>query len=118
MTQSRGRAEELESRHDITPERVCLVGALVRFPYTLALPRFGGRNWTLVSALLLLTPMLSLIVLVQRPSTPLVHAIGGGDRRLGWWQLLLQYEQHLFLLPRLSEGLGTRLERGAAATSG
>src|SRR5438874_11695870 len=28
-----------------------LVGALMRLPYTCAVPRFGGRNWTVVSAL-------------------------------------------------------------------
>src|SRR5262250_642335 len=28
-----------------------LVGSLMRFPYTFAVPRFGGRNWTIVSAL-------------------------------------------------------------------
>ncbi len=32
------------------------VGALVRFPYTLAVARFGGRNWTVISAGLLLVP--------------------------------------------------------------
>ena len=34
-----------------------LVGAVLRVPYTLAVPRFGGRNWTVVSALLLLIPI-------------------------------------------------------------
>ena len=33
-----------------------LVGAVMRFPYTFAVPKFGGRNWTVVSALLLLIP--------------------------------------------------------------
>ena len=47
-----------------------LVGAILRFPYTFAVPRFGGRNWTVVSALLLFIPTLALITLVQRPDTP------------------------------------------------
>lgn len=47
-----------------------LVGALIRFPYTFAVPKFGGRNWTIVSALLLFVPTLSLIYLVNRPDTP------------------------------------------------
>jgi NNP family nitrate/nitrite transporter-like MFS transporter len=47
-----------------------LVGAVMRLPYTLAVPKFGGRNWTIVSALLLLIPTLSLIALVQDPTTP------------------------------------------------
>ncbi|MCL7381469.1 NarK/NasA family nitrate transporter [Streptomyces sp. 35G-GA-8] len=33
-----------------------LVGSLVRVPYTFAVARFGGRNWTILSALLLLLP--------------------------------------------------------------
>jgi nitrate/nitrite transporter NarK len=32
------------------------IGSAVRLPYTLAVARFGGRNWTVVSALLLLIP--------------------------------------------------------------
>jgi len=32
------------------------VGAVVRLPYTLAVARFGGRNWTVISAGLLLIP--------------------------------------------------------------
>jgi NNP family nitrate/nitrite transporter-like MFS transporter len=47
-----------------------LVGSLMRFPYTFAVPRFGGRNWTIVSALLLLIPTTLLAVLVTRPTTP------------------------------------------------
>jgi NNP family nitrate/nitrite transporter-like MFS transporter len=64
-----------------------LVGALMRFPYTFAVPRFGGRNWTIVSAALLLIPTTLLSLLVTRPETPywmmaLVAAtagLGGGN---------------------------------------
>lgn len=35
------------------------VGSGLRIPYTLAVPRFGGRNWTCVSAALLLVPTLA-----------------------------------------------------------
>lgn len=47
-----------------------LVGATARFPYTLAVPKFGGRNWTVVSALLLLIPTILLPILVSNPHTP------------------------------------------------
>lgn len=47
-----------------------LVGALMRFPYTFAVPKFGGRNWTIVSALLLLIPTTALVSLVNHPETP------------------------------------------------
>ena len=33
------------------------VGAAMRIPYTFAVARFGGRNWTVVSAALLLVPL-------------------------------------------------------------
>jgi NNP family nitrate/nitrite transporter-like MFS transporter len=47
-----------------------LVGSLIRLPYTFAVPRFGGRNWTVVSALMLLVPTLLFAWAVQRPETP------------------------------------------------
>ena len=33
-----------------------LLGAALRLPYTFAVTRFGGRNWTIISSLLLLVP--------------------------------------------------------------
>ncbi|WBQ04078.1 MFS transporter [Kribbella sp. CA-293567] len=47
-----------------------LVGATLRLPYTFAVPKFGGRNWTIVSALLLLIPASGLAFFVSRPDTP------------------------------------------------
>ncbi len=62
------------------------VGSLVRLPYSLAVARFGGRNWTIVSALLLLVPcVLAGIVLEPGISftTLLIVAmtagVGGGN---------------------------------------
>ncbi|QTE28247.1 MFS transporter [Pengzhenrongella sicca] len=46
-----------------------LVGATLRIPYTFAVPRFGGRNWTIISALLLLLPASALAFVVSRPET-------------------------------------------------
>lgn len=45
-------------------------GAILRVPYTFAVPLFGGRNWTVISALLLLIPTLGLAWVVGRPDTP------------------------------------------------
>lgn len=58
-----------------------LVGSVLRLPYTFAVARFGGRNWTIVSALLLLIPTI-LAALVLQPGTPYgvfvaVAAVGG-----------------------------------------
>ena len=63
-----------------------LVGASLRLPYTFAVATFGGRNWTVISALLLLVPT-ALIALVLEPGVSfetllLVAAfagVGGGN---------------------------------------
>jgi MFS transporter, NNP family, nitrate/nitrite transporter len=63
-----------------------LVGAFLRLPYTFAVARFGGRNWTIVSALLLLVPAV-LAAVVMQPGTPYwvfiavaaVGGVGGGN---------------------------------------
>ncbi len=64
-----------------------LVGATVRLPYTFAVPRFGGRNWTVVSALLLLVPLALMALSVSDPGTPFwmfvvaaaASGLGGGN---------------------------------------
>lgn len=43
------------------------VGAFLRLPYTFAVPVFGGRNWTVISALLLVIPCLLLAWAVSNP---------------------------------------------------
>src|SRR4029078_10507709 len=48
-----------------------LVGSALRLPYTFAVPRFGGRLWTMISAGLLLIPTLLLAIVV--PSGWLAH---------------------------------------------
>ncbi len=64
-----------------------LVGATLRIPYTFAVPRFGGRNWTVASALLLLLPAGALAHVVTDPTTPFwtlmvvaaLAGVGGGN---------------------------------------
>jgi NNP family nitrate/nitrite transporter-like MFS transporter len=46
-----------------------LVGAFMRIPYTIAPARFGGRNWTIVSALLLLMPTVLTLYVMKQPDT-------------------------------------------------
>src|SRR2546428_113917 len=41
-----------------------LIGSALRIPYTFAVPRFGGRAWTTISASLLLIPALLLATVV------------------------------------------------------
>ncbi|GAA1652229.1 MFS transporter [Microbacterium flavum] len=64
-----------------------LVGATLRFPYTFMVARFGGRNWTMVSAALLLIPTTLLGIVVANPETPFgvmlavaaLAGVGGGN---------------------------------------
>ena len=58
-----------------------LVGSMVRIPYSMAPAKFGGRNWTIVSAGLLLIPTV-LAAIVMHPGTSyttfvVVAAVGG-----------------------------------------
>jgi NNP family nitrate/nitrite transporter-like MFS transporter len=63
-----------------------LVGAALRIPYTFAVARFGGRNWTIISAGLLLIPAVLAAVLI-RPGVPYstlvviaaIAGVGGGN---------------------------------------
>ena len=48
-----------------------LIGSFLRIPYTFAVPRFGGRAWTTLSASLLLIPCVLLAAVV--PSGWLAH---------------------------------------------
>jgi NNP family nitrate/nitrite transporter-like MFS transporter len=41
------------------------LGAAIRLPYTFAVAKFGGRNWTIVSALLLLIPTVVAMFVVK-----------------------------------------------------
>ncbi|GAA2439599.1 nitrate/nitrite transporter [Actinomadura vinacea] len=63
-----------------------LIGAVLRIPYTFAVARFGGRNWTIFSAALLLVPSVLAAVLIEPGvsySTLLILAavagVGGGN---------------------------------------
>ncbi|MFG2496642.1 nitrate/nitrite transporter [Streptomyces sp. NPDC048441] len=63
-----------------------LVGAVVRVPYTFAVARFGGRNWTIFAASMLLLPTIAAFV-VMEPGTSyttfmvcaLLTGVGGGN---------------------------------------
>lgn len=64
-----------------------LVGATLRFPYSFMVPKFGGRNWTIISAGLLLIPATGLAICVGNPDTPFgvmlavaaLAGLGGGN---------------------------------------
>jgi MFS transporter, NNP family, nitrate/nitrite transporter len=64
-----------------------LVGAFLRIPYTAAVALFGGRNWTIISAALLVLPTALLAYCVMTPGTPywlfvvsgVLAGFGGGN---------------------------------------
>ncbi|WP_239003458.1 nitrate/nitrite transporter [Nocardia panacis] len=79
-----------------------LVGALMRIPYTVATARFGGRNWTVFSALLLLVPTLLTMYYMANPAsytTYLVVAaaagVGGGNFSSSMTNINAFYPQRL-----------------------
>jgi len=64
-----------------------LIGSLMRFPYTFTVTTFGGRNWTIFSASVLLIPTFGLAWFVSEPNTPFwlmllvasTAGLGGGN---------------------------------------
>lgn len=64
-----------------------LAGGGLRIPYSLATAAFGGRNWTVFSALVLMIPTVAIMVLLAHPGLPLwpylvcaaLTGLGGGN---------------------------------------
>ncbi|ORB00186.1 MFS transporter [Mycolicibacter minnesotensis] len=64
-----------------------LAGGVLRIPYSLATAAFGGRNWTIFSALVLLVPTVGMMGLLAHPGLPLwpylvcaaLTGLGGGN---------------------------------------
>ncbi|MFC9555090.1 MFS transporter [Rhodococcus sp. NPDC056960] len=80
-----------------------LVGAILRIPYTVATARFGGRNWTVFSALVLLVPTVFTLYLMLNPGASyttflLVAAlagVGGGNFASSMTNINAFYPQRL-----------------------
>ena len=80
-----------------------LVGACLRIPYTLATATFGGRNWTVFSAFVLLIPTLGTMWLLAHPGLPLwpylvcaaLAGFGGGNFASSMTNINAFYPQRL-----------------------
>lgn len=80
-----------------------LVGAGLRIPYTLATATFGGRNWTVFSAFVLLVPTAGTVVLLANPGLPLwpylvcaaLAGFGGGNFASSMTNINAFYPQRL-----------------------
>ena len=90
-----------------------LTGATLRIPYGFAVSIFGGRNWTLVSTVLLLIPSVGLALAIQNPAIPypvflilaLAAGFGGGNFASSMANI-----QHFF--PQRLKGLALGLNAG------
>ena len=82
-----------------------LIGSLMRFPYTFAVPKFGGRNWTIVSALLLFIPTTLLALLVTKPATPYwLMALAASTAGLGGGNFASSMANISFFFPDREKG--------------
>ncbi|WP_371053701.1 nitrate/nitrite transporter [Rhodococcus gordoniae] len=80
-----------------------LVGAILRIPYTVATARFGGRNWTIFSALVLLIPTLGALYLMLNPGhsyttfmlVAALAGVGGGNFASSMTNINAFYPQRL-----------------------
>jgi NNP family nitrate/nitrite transporter-like MFS transporter len=87
-----------------------LIGALMRFPYTFAVPKFGGRNWTIVSASLLFIPTLALVWCVSHPDTPFwLMATAAGSAGLGGGNFASSMANISFFYPDREKGFALGL---------
>jgi len=80
-----------------------LTGGALRIPYSLATATFGGRNWTVFSALVLLVPTLAMMGLLAHPGLPLwpylvcaaLTGLGGGNFAASMTNVNAFYPQRL-----------------------
>ncbi|MGZ4531118.1 MAG: nitrate/nitrite transporter [Mycobacteriaceae bacterium] len=80
-----------------------LVGSLLRLPYTVATARFGGRNWTIFSALVLFVPTVLTLYFMAHPGTSYTAfivvaafaGIGGGNFASSMTNINAFYPQRL-----------------------
>lgn len=80
-----------------------LSGAALRFPYTMATARFGGRTWTVFSALILTIPVVATVVVLAHPGQPLgvylvcaaLTGLGGGNFASSMTNINAFYPQRL-----------------------
>ncbi|HYN94469.1 MAG TPA: nitrate/nitrite transporter [Pilimelia sp.] len=79
-----------------------LLGSIVRLPYTFAVARFGGRNWTIVSAGLLIVPAVLAAVVIEPGVSyttlmlvACVAGVGGGNFASSMANINVFYPQRL-----------------------
>ncbi|MGE5137714.1 MAG: MFS transporter [Gemmatimonadota bacterium] len=92
---------------------VTLVGAVLRVPYTLAVPRFGGRNWTAFSAAILIVPTAAAAAAMRGPGLPLwAFLLIGGLAGLGGGNFASSMSNINFFYPQRRKGWALGLNAG------
>ena len=81
-----------------------LLGAALRLPYTLAVSRFGGRNWTVASTLLLLVPCAMLIVAVTSHGSYGLFLLAAASAGVGGGNFASSTANISFFYPRARKG--------------
>ncbi|RRO20479.1 NarK/NasA family nitrate transporter [Saccharopolyspora rhizosphaerae] len=90
-----------------------LVGAVLRLPYAAAVTRFGGRNWTIFSAVVLLVPTGLAFHFVQQPGTPLwVFLLIGATAGLGGGNFASSMTNITIFFPQRLQGWALGLNAG------
>lgn len=97
---------------------VTLVGSILRVPYTLAVPRFGGRNWTVFNSFVLLVPVGLAAYIVTQPHAPFLAfallAVVAGCGGANFSSSMTNINQ---FFPERRKGAGRSGSTRAAATS-
>ncbi|MDA3628758.1 NarK/NasA family nitrate transporter [Saccharopolyspora sp. WRP15-2] len=94
----------------VTPN---LVGAVLRLPYSAAVTRFGGRNWTIFSSAVLLVPAGLACYFVQQPGTPLwVFMLVGATAGLGGGNFSSSMTNITTFFPQRHQGWALGLNAG------
>lgn len=90
-----------------------LVGATLRFVYTFAVGIFGGRNWTVISTLVLLIPAIGIGIAVQNPDTPYsVMLLLAGLCGLGGGNFCSSSSNISFFFPKKEKGTALGINGG------
>lgn len=96
-----------------------LVGATLRIPYSFAVPKFGGRNWTVISALLLLIPTIGLALALNATAGFPVLLIVAATAGFGGGNFASSMTNISFFFPRAEKGkaLGINAAGGNVGTA-
>lgn len=90
-----------------------LVGSILRLPYSHAVTRFGGRNWTIFSSAVLLVPTLAALYFIRQPGTPLwVFLVIGALTGLGGGNFASSMTNITSFFPQRSQGWALGLNAG------